>query len=113
MKDIFLAFAYINTGLWIITAILIFIGFMTYADYYTKNKDNIPVFLFCFAVCAILSFGNFIATKAMNPLEIAIQDTVLGFTCLSLFIYVCLFIMYLFFLGSKFRIYCGKKRGKL
>lgn len=114
MIDFLITLAYINTGLWFVTAIVFFIGFMTYADYYTKNADNfIFGFNFCFVICGVLSLCNFVATIAQNSWEVAVQRTIVGFSCLTLVIYVIALIAYTIILGSKFRQYCGTKRGKL
>ncbi|SOK58796.1 hypothetical protein [Yersinia phage fHe-Yen9-04] len=115
MNEIFLIASYVNVSIWLIVLIVMFIGFWTYADYYT-NMDKFTSLFILVAGALKFIFGAIIFSAAYsidNDLKHSIDVTVYLVSIISSVIYafILFVIIILFFIHS--RQYFGRKRNKL
>lgn len=109
-------FSYINGVLWAVVGIVMLIGNLTYADYYTKlNKNFVENFWYTYAICMSATIVNFVisfavpATNGPSPLNYG-----LGWLAgISIILYSTGIIWAICIGFSKLKHYFGKKRNKI
>lgn len=113
-------FSYINGVLWAVVGIIMIVGNLTYADYYTKmNKKFVESFWWVYSICMGAAILNFLivliitlafgVTKGPSPLNYGLG----WLTGLSSIVYT-LTILYGIIIGyCNLKQYFGRKRNKI
>lgn len=113
-------FSYINGVLWVVVGVIMLVGNVTYADYYTKlNKKFLEYFWCTYLICIGVSFVNFmmvlVAKTLMNTTnELSPINYGLGWLyIMSLCIYSMFLIYSICFGFANLKQYFGRKRNKI
>jgi p-aminobenzoyl-glutamate transporter AbgT len=107
--------AIINFIVWVSLFIIMLIGNLTYADYYTKFDEDLKMAaMITFLIAIILFLLNFIIAAGMEGnVEAAFKYGLFWFSCVSFIMYICFTIYGLIYGFQKLKSYFGKKRGKI
>ncbi|AQW89056.1 putative membrane protein [Erwinia phage pEa_SNUABM_50] len=115
MGEMFLNYAYVNVSLWTIVALIMFVGYWTYADYYTNLSKQIR------EVFAAISIGQFGCGMFFLLIGLGIEDDKMNavnvgvcvFTAISTVVYSVLLFVFLSKYFEQSRKYFGRKRNKI
>lgn len=113
-------FMYIHGVLWFVVGIILLVGNLTYADYYTKlDKNLMHTFWICYGIVSCAGIVNFVIAGIINLLTIKNEgpDPLtygLGWlTVGACILYVILAIVGTIVGFTKLKQYFGHKRNKI
>lgn len=112
-------FVYINGVVWFSVGIILMIGNLTYADYYTKlDKTTMNSFWVCYGAVSCIGFMNFLISAVANLLIIDSGRSALLYGLgwiagCSVLMYVGFAIFGIVVGFTKLKKYFGRKRNKI
>lgn len=98
-----------------IIAVIYFIGYWTYADFYTNLSDENKV---AFTIIQFITYGSILITIGPNmssntPFEEALLTSIAISGVVLLIFIICFIVMLIITMFSMSRKYFGKKRNKI
>ena len=104
----------IVTNLWLVSLVVLYVGYLTYADYYDKFSDEFMMdYKILSIVTALISFVIFAAALPDAVKKVSPWDMYTGISCLCSWILsigaVVLFVRH----SGGIRQYFGRKRNKV
>lgn len=106
--------ATINFILWVSLFVIMLVGNLTYADYYTKFDEELKLAgTMAFAAAMAVFIMNFLIASLMRDVVEGFKYGLYWFSGASLITYLWFLVSGMIYCFKKLKAYFGKKRGKI